>query len=194
MIRLTTTQMIYRNVKDVMQCSNECKFGRSQRVWQHLFFCKSLSQQRIQALPTCTRYLQCFVLLKLQLKYKMGMVYFVLGMTLNCIHLPPQGTNNIPVPVLSPDRGGRFARSVAIRWQSTKTIEIRKNHSTSDKATQMLQGVMMWSRYAQAGQDRLVVRVGGEGKGHIRDTQVVLRAFSPTFFSTRQGGSAASRC
>jgi len=33
----------------------------------------------------------------------MGMVYFVLGMTLNCIHLPPQGTNNIPVPVLSPD-------------------------------------------------------------------------------------------
>jgi hypothetical protein len=25
----------------------------------------------------------------------------------------------------------------------TKTIEIRKNHDTSDRATQMLQGVMM---------------------------------------------------
>ena len=47
-------------------------------------------------------------------------------------------------------------------------IEIRKNHDTSDIATQVLQGVMMWSRHAQAGQDRLVERVGGEGKGQIR--------------------------
>src|ERR1700733_11254972 len=41
----------------------------------------------------------------------------VLGMTLNCIHPPPQRTNNVSVPVLSPYRGGRFARWVAIRWQ-----------------------------------------------------------------------------
>jgi hypothetical protein len=71
-------------------------------------------------------------------------IFYVLGMTLNCIHPPPQGTNNVPVPVLNPDKGGRFARWVAIHWQEkTKTIEIRKNHDTSDIANQMLQGVMM---------------------------------------------------
>src|ERR1700733_11511048 len=34
----------------------------------------------------------------------------VLGMTLNCIYPPPQGTNNVPAPVLSSDKEGRFAR------------------------------------------------------------------------------------
>ena len=85
------------------------------------------------------------------------------------------------MPVLSPDKGGRFARWVAIHWQEkTKTIEIRKYHDTSDIATQMLQGVMMWSIRAQAGQDRLVERVGGESVGHILSlTHVVLHASFP---------------
>ena len=38
-------------------------------------------------------------------------------MTLNCIPPPPQGTINFPVPVLSPDKGGRFSRWVAVLWQ-----------------------------------------------------------------------------
>jgi hypothetical protein len=91
----------------------------------------------------------------------------VLGTTLNCIHPPPQGTNKDIVPVLSREKGGRFARWVAIHWQEkTKTIGIRKNHDTSDRATPMLQDVMMWSRHAPAGQDRPVERVGGEDGTH----------------------------
>jgi hypothetical protein len=117
-------------------------------------------------------------------------------MTLNCIHPPPQGTINVPVPVLSPDKGGRLARCVAIHWQKkTKTIEIRKNHDTSDIAAQLLQDVMMWSRHAQVGQDRSVERVGGESMGHITGLShwLSFHAFFLTFSSSRQGGPAASR-
>jgi hypothetical protein len=48
----------------------------------------------------------------------------VLGMTLNCIQPPPQGSINFPVPVLSPDKGDGWrytGRKRPRRLKSAKT-------------------------------------------------------------------------
>src|ERR1043165_6514400 len=47
----------------------------------------------------------------------------VLGMTLNCIHPLPQGTNKVPAPVLSPDKMRKVCQN---GWRYTDRKKTRR--------------------------------------------------------------------
>src|ERR1043165_6023211 len=85
-----------------------------------------------------------------------------------CIHnspghdvkLHPSSATGNQQSLCAGPKPGQNEEGLSDGWRYTdrknQTIEIRKNHDTSDMAAQMLQGVMMWCRHAQVGQDRPV--------------------------------------
>ena len=128
------------------------------------------------------------------MNYKNALIILVLGMTLNCIHPLPQGTNKVPAPVLSPDKMRKVCQMGGDTLTGkNQTIEIRKNHDTSDMAAQMLQGVMMWCRHAQVGQDRPVERTGGERGTHTGIDPGCPSCLSPNILFNQTRWSSCSK-